>query len=154
MNTNKNRITISFPIEELTNRILDNLCVAEISSPADPTKPHYIGDERQEEFVAAHLRLATWKVCAVLSGWNASTEFDMADNLTLSLDVGFEAEPHRQSLLGIMIRDWLCNCVLLNARRLMSGSREQVAADEEALEQSRQRVLMMLCAADMMRKVG
>lgn len=154
MNRNDYKIALSFPIEELKNRVLDLLTVKEVSSPADTTSQRYIGDERQDEFVDVHLRLSAWKVCATLSGWNATTEFDATDTITINLTLGTTTDASRNTLLGEALRNWICSGVAHLALQIMSDGDSAEKAMEEAMEIAHQRVMMMLCASDMLRNVG
>ena len=154
MNPNGYKIALTFPIDELKNRVLDSLSVAEISQTEAYKGPHYIGDERQDEFVEANIQLASWNICAALSGWNASTEFESKENINISLSCVFCADDSKKALLSSLISEWICAMVLFRALQAMSASAETIRRAEEGLDLTRQRVLMMLCASDMLRKVS
>lgn len=155
MDSNNYRIALSFPIAELSDRVLSLLAAHEIScTSSSDDKCHYIGDERQEEFVEANVRLCAWHVCSALSGWNATTEFDSENHVAISLTPGIPSDARRNTLLGENVRDWICADVALRALRVMTADKTLVEAAEEMADVARQRTLMMLCASDMLRKVG
>lgn len=156
MNGNFYTIALTFPVEELKNRIADYLAVREISLPAsgESNSPRYVGDERQDEFIEAHLRLAVWEVAAALSGWDATTDFDAGDYLSITLSLGAAVDAAHNTLLGEVVRDWICGNVVERALRIMSSDRSLAEDAAEKVAAARQRLMMMLCASDMLRKVG
>ncbi len=154
MNPNNYKIALAFPLEEMKNHILDLLATREISTQHDASSTHYIGDERQDEFVDVHLRLAAWRVCAALSGWEATTEFDAADTITINLSLGTPADAARSTMLAEAVRDWICSTVAHLALQIMTGADKPESSMKDAGETAKQRVLMMLCASDMLRKVS
>lgn len=155
MNMNDNKMTLCFSFEELKQKVLDTLSVAEISQSANfDSSRHYIGDERQDEFVETHLRLAVWEICASLSGWNATTDFDPKETFTINLRFDNPIHGFGISLLEGTVREWICSVVLCRALKVMTDDNERISSCESMEENLKQRVLSMLCSAEMLRKVG
>lgn len=154
MNSNDYRIALSFPISELCDRVLSMLAVYELSGKTSGEGVRgYIGDERQDEFVEANMRLCAWHVCSALSGWSATTEFDAEEYITISLNPGVPSDASRNTMLGELVRDWICGSVAVRALRVMTDDKSVVEAAETSADVARQRTMMMLCASDMLRNV-
>lgn len=155
MNGYDYRIALTFTFDELKEQVLSRLSVREISECGPQAEGrHFIGDERQEDFVDAYLRLSAWSVCAALSGWQATTDFNAEEKLTVNLTVPAHYDEAQGMNLGRTIRDWICGDVYRRALQVMASDDKETERALHEVEMARQRAMMLLCAADTLRRVG
>lgn len=149
------RISFAFPCRELVENVMKHLSMRELAarhpSATQGLARRFTGSEREEEYVESRLHTAAWRVCSALGGWNATTDFDVTDEIGISLNVGYAAPAEQLTLLAECVRDWIC-CIVAHetAEAVLDDSDATDLAEDASLAQ--QRVMMMLCAADTLRK--
>ena len=153
MNDINYKITLTYQAEDLKEEVLDSLALHEISQTESKSadKLRYIGDERQDEFVDSHVRLAVWQVCASLSGWKATTDFSASKFLHLNLFLSYPFNEDKRGLLQMAVRDWIISLVKQRAVTAMTSDALLLARSEGETLAATQRVMMLLCAADTLR---
>lgn len=161
MKNDNYRIALAFNNTELTERVMNYLGICELAErPADADtkaselKRRFTADERQQEFVESRLRLAAWHISSSLAGWRASTDFDADDEVCISIALGYPYGSSECGLLGAMMRDWICLRVAREASLALFNDLDKADRLVEQEDDVRQRVLMFLCAADVMRRAS
>lgn len=155
------RTSLVFSHGELTRRVMGYLGIRELAErPADAfikaasIGRRFLADSHQREFIESRLRLAAWHVSSALAGWKAATEFDTDDEISISITLGYPYSPAECTLLGEMVRDWICLRVSREVSLAVFCDKDEAEALSEREDDTRQRVLMFLCAADVMRRAG